>query len=186
VTWKAVLADGTTVSQSTALSPQGFFPLYAAPYRGKGLVLGWLDCSGTSPSGDVIWVKSTGAGGTSYLNGFTNRVEATGSSYSPMPRKRVISFFNGYGKIALIGGGLASPITNSFRLMDNNSILHMGPNPCKLAIVPGTGAFRGTLTPPGGAPITFTGMLLQEENLGAGFFLTSAGSGQVILQSPGE
>src|SRR5258708_25924926 len=60
VVWNGTLADGTSVSQTTTLSNQGRWPLYASVYGGTGEVISWMQFFSQSDSdltGQTIWIK---------------------------------------------------------------------------------------------------------------------------------
>ena len=44
------LADGSKVSQSSALSKQGIWPLYASLYGGQGAIISWLQFTNQTDS----------------------------------------------------------------------------------------------------------------------------------------
>jgi len=76
-----LLSDGTVVSQASAISTNGYWPLYIPLYAGKGELLGWINFTNQPASrfnGTVSWIK-TSASGSYYTNGFTNSVTALGS-----------------------------------------------------------------------------------------------------------
>ena len=81
VVWSATLADGSKVSQQTAISKEGIWPLYAAPYAGRGLTLGWVQLNTNDLNGQFVWVKPGGLPGKVYPSGFTNQVQVTLSPF---------------------------------------------------------------------------------------------------------
>lgn len=179
VQWSGVLADGTKVSQKTAVSSQGIWPLYASLYSGNGSILSWMrfaDNSASDLSGQLLWLKTAGAGGKSYTRGFTNEVDATASRYTrPAAGPRVLD-------AVFSGGGLHDPITNSISLGSNNKIAAPNAGKLTLSIAPASGLFKGTaLNPETGKTFQFQGVLLEKPNIGAGFFLNTDQSGQIYL-----
>jgi hypothetical protein len=179
VQWSGVLADGTKVSQKTGVSSQGVWPLYASLYSGSGSILSWMrfaDNSASDISGQLLWLKTAGAGGKSYTRGFTNDVDATASRYTrPAAGPRALD-------AVFSGGGLHDPITNSITLGSNNKIAAPNAGKLTLSIAPASGLFKGTaLNPATGKTFQFQGVLLEKPNIGAGFFLNTDQSGQIYL-----
>jgi len=81
VSLAGLLSDGAVVSQTAAISTNGYWPLYVSLYAGKGSLLGWINFTNLPASrlnGTVSWIK-TGAYGPYYAKGFTNVVTALGS-----------------------------------------------------------------------------------------------------------
>jgi serpin B len=76
-----LLSDGTVISQASAISTQGYWPLYVPLYAGKGELLGWINFTNQPSSrfnGTATWIKP-GAYGQYYTNGFTNSGTVLGS-----------------------------------------------------------------------------------------------------------
>ncbi|MFM2082163.1 MAG: hypothetical protein RL380_854 [Verrucomicrobiota bacterium] len=74
------LSDAAPLTQSTYLSKNGQWPLYAPLYTGKGALLGWVTFTNQPTlklTGDVSWIK-TNASGLYYSSGFTNPVTLFG------------------------------------------------------------------------------------------------------------
>ena len=78
--------------------------------------------------------------------------------------------------LALGDGELTAPIEQPATLaMDNTVTLPAG---FTVTLKPGTGRFKGKfLHPLTGEPATFRGVILQKQNAGFGFFLSTAASG---------
>jgi serpin B len=79
------LSDGASISQTSAISTNGFWPLYVPLYAGKGSLLGWINFTNLPASrlnGTASWIK-TGAFGPDYAHGFTNLVTVLGSIVHP-------------------------------------------------------------------------------------------------------
>jgi hypothetical protein len=79
------LPDGASFSQSTRVSKDGIWPLYAIPagYKTNGVLMGWEtnQASGIS-SGQLYWLKAPKIG--AYLtNGIEAVVQSTGTNYHP-------------------------------------------------------------------------------------------------------
>ena len=179
VQWTGTLADGGKASQTSTVSKDGFWPLYASLYGGGGSILSWVQFA-TQPhsdlEGQLIWLKAAGPGTKPYARGFTNDVAAAGALYKPAAAgaRRVDLVFS--------GGGLHGPFTNSISLGLNNKIAGPYSNKLTLSITTSSGLFKGSaLNPETGKAFPFQGVLLGKLNIGAGFFMNADQSGQVFL-----
>jgi hypothetical protein len=183
VVWSGSLSDGTKVTQKSALSAQGAWPLYVSLYGGKGCVMGWVQFTNNSLSGSVVWLKSGGAAAKSYPAGFTNQLEVSGIPYRPPALgTRLLDLSDGIGKLVLTGGGLGTPASNPLKLELNNKVTDLSGNKLSLSVTATSGLFHGSvLNPDTGKPITFQGALFPDWNVGLGYFLTPNQSGQVYL-----
>ncbi len=185
-TLTAYLADGTKVTQRTGISADGIWPLYAAPYSGRGLALGWVEMSTNLMGGQLIWVKPAVAASRYYPAGFTNWTEVAGSRYQRRPAGTpVIPLANGSGQLIFSGDFLSAPFTNVIFLSGNNRVVSSQPG-LSMTVSPLSGWFYGTtVNPETGKGLPFQGMLLQEGNFGAGFnWTTNRYGGVVLLPSP--
>jgi hypothetical protein len=184
VQWNGTLADGTKVVQKSAVSGQGYWPLYASLYGGRGVILSWMHVATDGLSGQVVWQKSAGAPLKYYPSGFTNGLAAAGLSYSrPSAGQAALNWPGGKGELVLDGGGLSSGLNIPLELGANNRVMSSGQK-VSLNVNGATGLFRGSVSD-GGKPLQFQGVLLQGENTGYGFFLGASQSGQVLL-TPGQ
>ena len=179
VSCSLTLPDGTKVSQSTTLSKTGSWPLYSAPYKTGGMVVGWLQFAGTRADGfdgQCVWTKPAGAG-TPYSGGLTNGVTVSGSLYQAPPSFRAF----GNSKVILNGGGLTAPLTNGVTWgVDNKILSDKNTTSLKLSLTTASGLFKGTVTDPAsGHVVSFQGVLFEKNNVGLGFFLGPNQSGAV-------
>ena len=178
-----VLPEGTRISQGTFVSAQGQWPFYASLASGKGVVLGWLtlsNLSGSDVSGLLNWVKLADSKAKLYNSGyaFTNGVEVTGSIYrftSGVPALGLSSS----AELVLTGGGLLQDFTNSISLGADNKF-SAGSN-VTLSLSSGSGIFRGKVVD-GGDTIPCSGVVLQKQGVGNGYFLGTERSGGVLLK----
>jgi hypothetical protein len=172
------LGDGTSVSQNSALSSQGIWPLYSSLYNGAGLVIGWMQFANQPESdlgGLTVWTKGTGAAGKYYKSGFTNVAESAGSRYTPPPLNSPNAV------IILSGGNLPGPVTNNVVLNSSFKAANQGAGKLSLTITPSSGFYKGSVANPLGWPLSFQGVLLEKSGMGAGYFLGTNQSGQVIF-----
>jgi hypothetical protein len=171
-----VLPDGTKMSESTTLAKDGSWPLYAAPYKGGGVAIGWMKF-GTLPAdgfdGQAVWMKPAGASAV-YPQGLGSGVNVIGSLFK-------LPHAFGNSQLILNGGGLSSAITNSVMWGFNNKITSTSGNALKLTVNPATGLFQGTVAVGSGkgASVPFQGVLFQKNDVGLGLFLGSDQSGTV-------
>jgi len=181
VKWVGTLADGTKVSQGSAISKQGIWPMYSSVYTGAGVVMSWMQFGSQAESdlaGQLVWMKP--AGGRYYPGGFTNEVSAIGSAYqAPAAGKRALNLSGGNGSVVLSGGGLNGTITKGVTLGLNNKGSGTG---VTLSITAATGLFKGSaVDAQTGKPLTFQGVLFKKGNIGVGYFLGQDQSGEVYL-----
>lgn len=181
VTLQGVLGDGAKAAQKTFISKTGQWPLYLSPYKGQGVLFGWMTFTNepaTDLNGTVYWLRLPQAAGNLYPNGFAfpNGIQAIGSLYSFTNGVPLLNLPSG-GSMILQQGGLAQSFTNAFTLGSNNQIVGVN-----VKITTKSGVFQGTAVDPNsGASIPVSGVLLQKQNGGYGFFLGNAQSGAVYL-----
>jgi hypothetical protein len=179
VSWNVTLADGTRLNAKTTLSQTGAWPLYAAPYSNRGMMIGWMQFGGAPADGfdgQCVWTKPAGAPAP-YADGLNNGITVSGSLYKAPPFS-----FRAFGnsKIVLNGGGLSAPITNSVTWGINNKILSEKTNPVKFSLNSSSGLFKGSMKDPAtGHTVSFQGVLFEKNNVGLGFFLGGNESGTV-------
>jgi hypothetical protein len=86
------------------------------------------------------------------------------------------------GNVVLTGGGLSQPITNAITLGLNNKVSSTVGKSLNLTITPATGLFKGTiLNPASGKMVPIQGALSRKANVGMGYFLGDATSGEVFV-----
>jgi hypothetical protein len=181
----ASLADGTKITQSAQVTKAGEWPLYAAPYLGKGIVLGWIAFTNTPTddlNGDVIWIKEATTPTDFYGSGFSLQTTAAGSLYLP-PAKgaNVLSLTS--ATLSLFGGSLAGGSTNQLTIGAKNVVSSPIGNSLTLTFAPLTGTITGrTTNTTSTAWIPFNGVVLQKRESGYGYFLKGTQSGTVLLQ----
>ncbi len=125
ITFLGEAADGTSLSQSTTLSKDGYWPFYVplypagSPKVDQGLVMGWLQFTNT-PGGNVTWVDSTASG----LAASAAPIE---SSVFVSPAKgvsRVIT--NRLATITFSGAGLASTFNETLVIANDGTVASDG------------------------------------------------------------
>lgn len=163
VQWSGTLPDGSKVSQKSALSKGGVWPLYAAPYGGSGSLMGWLQLTNGNSDigGSAILVVPAGKNNL-YPNGLTNDLDAAGSSVTG-----VIGALS-HSILTLGDTSLINAVTISGKNgQSTNSTL-------KLSVNLNTGLFSGSVVDPGSSQkLSFQGALLEKSGIGGGFFLNA-------------
>ncbi len=180
--WSASLADGSKVTQASAVSAQGYWPLYASLYRGKGLLTSWLQLAGGGSGGKLLWIKSPGAIAPWFQGSFTNSIDAAMSPYS----KSAIAGLFQNGNLSFSGGTLSESLTKALTLDVRGQSISPPASQLKVTLNPASGLFRGTtsLLSPLTQKVSFQGVLVPNGLYGAGFFQYNGLSGQVYWSLP--
>jgi hypothetical protein len=171
-----VLADGSKVSQRSAISGEGIWPLYAPLYRGEGSIIGWVQFSNeieTDLQGQVVWMKPD-VGGVFYPEGFNLQTSVVG-----VRNAGVLNLTNGIAVFA--GGNLSDAMTNSFSLNKKGKAVNQGADKFNLSVDRRTGLFKGSVLDPDGAKIPFKGAWLKKAGVGRGYFFGFDEIGEVTL-----
>jgi hypothetical protein len=185
VTFAGTLGDGTKVTPSATESGQGQWPFYISLYSGNGMILGWLTFTNEPDrdiDGTLYWFKPSKPVTALYPAGFTNQMEVVGSEYSYTKDVPVLDLTNGY--VWLEDGGLTQSISNQFALSSNNIVT--GSNKLKMTLTTTTGLFQGATTNATGKSVSFSGAVLQKQNIGYGQFLNAPQSGSVTVETDAD
>jgi lysyl endopeptidase len=190
LTLSGSLADGTALVETANVLANGQSPMYVSLYRNQGAILGWLIFDTNQPipglAGTLSWIKPASSSSKVYPGGFTNlAIPAFGSSYNHLASP-LITLTN--GSVVFSGGGLSAPFTNSVanstKAAQVNKVVNNSSNKLTLNIAATTGVFSGNITAPGATKsFPFHGVLLQNLNVGYGYFLDDELSGSVFLGS---
>jgi hypothetical protein len=188
VTFSGILGDGTAVTSASIVSSEGQWPFYVSLYGGKGSILGWLSFTNAGGiSGQTGWFKLPQATARLYPGGFTNSSETIGSVYQYTNGLPLLGFSE--GELSLTNGNLTQSITNQIGLGPDKQAADPGAKPQsadKLTFRTASGLFKGSVVnPETGKPIVVNGVVLQNQNFGAGVFLGATESGSVLLSSNG-
>ena len=179
ISLKGVLADGSKVAPKANLLTTGQWPFYASLYSGKGSIFGWLTFSNGVIDGTVDWFKPSQPGGKLYPAGFTNGTEAAGSVYLFTNGVPVLDMST--GQLWLANGNLAGSFTNAIALDSASKVTSTNVS-LKMTVSTSTGSFKGSVVnPASGKSISFTGVVLQKQNFGGGFFVGTNQTGRVFL-----
>jgi hypothetical protein len=133
--------------------------------------------------GPVSWIK-TGWTNALYPDGFTNTgwLVSSRHAFTNLATQRVMDFTN--ASIILSDGILPEPITNTVFLRTNNAFTVTATTINIKPVLTGkNGLFQGTYeNPPGTFKQPFKGILLQDYNVGHGFFTNSTVGGAVKIE----
>ena len=183
VSLSGTMGDGTAFISSSAVGSEGQWPFYVSLYGGKGSMLGWLTFATNGDiNGQIDWFKTPQTTAKLYPGGFTNGTEVVGSTYKYTNGLPVLDFSDDTGTLSLINGDLAESITNEVGL----GILPATAS-CtnKLTVMNASGMFHGTvINPATKKPIAVSGIVLQKQNYGAGYFLGTNQCGSMSLSGP--
>jgi hypothetical protein len=185
ITLAGSLADGSQISQSSALSKDSFWPLYVELYHGKGSLWGWnyLTNHTINNASALSWINATNSSKTTaYRSGFTNQnATLTGEIY--VSTIKLPADLTAY----LEGGNLPFAITNGVTLSANNKItltnLLDETNKLTLTVNQRTGVITGSFANPAKPKqaIKVNAVILQDQTNAQGYFLGTNQSGVLIL-----
>jgi hypothetical protein len=168
------LADGTKVSQSATLSPNGDFPLFVPLYHGQGLLMSWLAFTKDTAQGDsVLWIKP--AGQANYTAGFTVVTNVVGSLYTAPVALT-------HGVLSLQGGGVSLLLSNGVTVVNNK--LTNAVDDVTIKFNASAGTFSGTFSPAAHEKVTLNGALLQQQSEAVGWYWLDNESGCVTVEQP--
>lgn len=177
------LSDGTPVTQTTAISKTGRWPLYLSLNRGTGVLAGWMDVNTNTIDGDVTWIKAANSTPRYYPAGFNYEAPLVSSLYQPEATP-ILSFTD--GEVQFTGGNLSEPFTNHIQLTAASRVVNQDANKLTLMFLKPSGLFIGDAKSPGSmATKHFKGVVLQNIKSGAGYFVGTDAVGAVLI-SPAE
>ncbi len=181
VSLKGSLADGSKISQSSAISQTGQWPLYTSLYAGGGQLLGWMtfaNSGGADIEGPLSWFKKPNPVASFYPAGFDVEPDGIGSRYDST-LSPAIGFVDGF--FTFTGGNLTTDFMNDVAFAAGNKVVNLSPN--KLTFKLKTdGTFSGSaVNPSTGRSLKYSGALLQKQGVGGGYFLGTDQSGKVLV-----
>jgi hypothetical protein len=190
INFTGYLADGTnSVILTSAVSPNGFWPMYLPLDGGGGSFWSWncFSNGGIFAVSDASWIKRANpASATLYQAGFTNEAATVLGSAYYSTNAPLLNLDE--GQILLQGGGIPA-ISNSFIFTPSNAILLTNAsdtNGLTLTINASNGLINGSFADPSnpGQMIQVGGVLLQNQTRAAGYFPGTNQSGSFLLMSP--
>jgi hypothetical protein len=188
VTIKGALADGAEFSQNIAESASLRLPFFATPYTNglftNGVLIGWLDLSSGSPQGSLTWIRPAAVTGL-FTNGYTNVVAVQSSAWANTSALGAIAPILLNEQLDISGGSLAAPLLYNVNIVYTNNTLAVtsGPtNTLTSAITAKTGLLKITFGNGNGRSTNIaTGVILQNQGLGGGYFITATNAGSFNL-----
>ncbi|HET6407802.1 MAG TPA: putative Ig domain-containing protein, partial [Chthoniobacteraceae bacterium] len=182
------LGDGQRFTASAPITVNDEMAFYSAPYKGGGVIGGPMlfDLQATTPtlSSDLEWSRKADVSSPVYPAGFAKSATATGARYTkPAKGVRVIELSSGI--IHLIGSDLTfTPREQPFTLTSDNKItVTPAIDSFKAKIATATGLISGSFRSGDGSVRKFSGAVLPTENRGAGVFVGTATTGQMVLEA---
>jgi hypothetical protein len=173
------LADGTTFSQSTHASADGYVPVYANLYSNKGLVMGWINLVSSNAAGvGLTWIHPPETKGI-YKSGFTN--VASGLDIMISPWTNPPPGIAGPGNLTLLetiggetnGAPLAVTTTSSGAISGTGVTGSIDLKTGYLKVTIGSGSSK----------VTGYGAILLNATNGGGYYLTN-NTGQALELTP--
>lgn len=168
---------------AVVLSNHGQWPFHGALYGGQGMVQGWVTLTnGTANAirGTLGWIKPALPKTRLYPGGFIAEAATLGSPYvrPATSTNRVLNLTQ--TEVIFSGGNLPTAFTNAVTLSERNKVGNLGSNKLSLSISTFTGRFRGSVINPATTKSTsFQGVVLQNQNRGAGFLAGTNRSARV-------
>lgn len=190
LTMKGTLSDGHEMAQQISISADGYWPFYAAPYDGQGMVIGWLNLAQFLDGNSVVWEKPATPWDNYYPNGFSSpRVTVVTPYETPEAGDNALNWTNGV--LAINSGNLPAQVLLSNRVeIVNNRVRDLGGDidDLSMMITSSNGTFKGSFSDPvTGEPTSFSGILVQSSPeffnvVSGGWFLGTNASGTVRLR----
>jgi hypothetical protein len=174
ITFAGSLADGTKVTQSSAISKLGAWPFYVPLSKGAGSVMSWLAFENRSTDdihGNMNWIKPANPLSLKYPAGFTYQTEALGSAYAPPPLG-VNMLGLTTASVSFSGGNVGADFINYVTLGLASKVVNNSSNALSMTFTLTSGAFKGTVTnPTNKRSLPFSGVVLPKMNAGYGYAL---------------
>jgi len=167
VSISGVLPDGTAWSTSSKISPANELPFFASLYEGEGSIGGLIIFNSETNVGDfssnIVWHKSE-------TENYQRTMLGSRYLYYSEPNPRAIDLGNTNPNAEFIMG-TAATTTNSWAIewTTQNNVIHHGSDNLNLSVNIHNGSFSGSVPKDGGGSWSIRGVILQEQNLVAGF-----------------
>jgi hypothetical protein len=173
------LPDGTKIAQKSTLAQNGSWPLCLQLYKGTGLLAGWVTCQTNELTGLTRWVRPADAKAHCYAQGLDYPAELHSSRYNANAAS-FLGFTNGL--VEFRDGNLVNTFSNKVEIVAGPKVINHSDNKLTLKFTKPSGQFSGSVTPPGATrAVPFKGVVLQNQNFGAGYFLGTNAPGAVTL-----
>lgn len=185
VSFTASLADGTKVTQASAVVGTDLWPVYAPLHGGSGMLLGWLafhSQNGSDIAGQLAWIKPPVGNARYYSEGFTNQCTARASLFHPPASPDLTLLTPAQVNAAFSGGNLSSDFTLPLELQASGAVKNLSDLRLNMKCSLSTGLFRGRVVDPAtGDAYNFGGAVLLNQNMGFGLLLGSDKTSRVII-----
>lgn len=183
------LADGRTFSGTATVSKDGELPLYVPLLSGTGSLAGRasFDPRTGAFDGAVLWTKPERLKDRYFPAAFATVLDVSGGRYIAPVRgvtAMEVSATVDNSALELAGGDLQDEVQQSTTLLPTNLVTIVNPQLPRLvvAITASTGRFTGSFTHPVTKTTSrITGVILQDRNAAAGFFLGQSASGAAMF-----
>jgi hypothetical protein len=183
-------ADGMSIAQSCGLSGLGDWPLHVSMFRGRGRLLGWLTVQprarGSIAGTNIFWLKGPGPEKL-YPSGYSLVLQAAGSTYTPpSSNHNVFTFTSAVASFSggdlFSGGAPAVDFVQVILRGPSTLIADPGVEALALAIAPANGIVTGRFVDfATGLRAPIRAVVLQQQNLAAGYFLSTNTAGSFTL-----
>jgi uncharacterized delta-60 repeat protein len=182
VSLAGVLADGSPVTRSAAITQNGQCPLFVPLYSGEGLLLSWLSFS-NSLAGEADWIRPSLPTAGYFTNGFAVQTRIWGMKYVPPGKgSNVLEFSTGELWLKAAGSSLLSTQAVALNAAGRLTFPTNTSGRSGITVTASTGLFKGTaLDPQSGKTVAVQGAVLQSWNIGCGFFLNPLENGGVLF-----
>jgi hypothetical protein len=183
------LADGAPFSGASALPQSGVWPLYASLYGATGDLAGPVSFQTTASPvliGVADWHKPANAPNAQYSAAIQTRASILGNHFKAQTGN-TSSLASGPRQVTLAAGGLPSTILDTAALAAPNhfNFTNVDANSIVLSFNAITGVLMGSFIDPGtGKSVAIHGILLQDDDMGVGYFLGPDESGSIEIAAP--
>jgi hypothetical protein len=178
------LPDNSRFTASSILCADGVWPLFVPLNQGRGMLVGWLQFTNSTESalmGQLNWVRLRAPQATFYPQGFTNQSSVMASSYvRPTAGQSALNLTNAI--LTLTVCQTSSTFTNSLAVSTPSVLKGSADSPGLVKFSSSTGFFQGWTEVPGNRQLLqFSGIVLQNQNAGFGYFPSNSRSGAVAI-----
>ncbi len=185
------LADGAKFSFSSPLTKANELPVHFLADRGRDILNGKVAFR-TMPGSDLDataldWLRLAGSPTKAYPLGWPDGIplDLVGSKYIRSRRSPAIPWLpNGIATFTLADGGLAAMLTSQLNIDNRGRVKPVGDAipKLKLKVSERSGSLRGSFQHPvTGKKSSITGVLLDSQQIGSGFFRSGTESGSLTL-----
>lgn len=184
---KSILADASVLPTQAQVSGDGSVRFWL-PIGKDGALTGTLqftnDASSTKVAGSLNWFKPLRAGKKYYPDAFDTALTVLGSSYVKADPILDFSETDSIGQLSIDLGNLSEPVVVEGTLSSKNQFTISGDDGVKLNFNRGIGLASGKLQDASsGAKASFSGVVLQSENVARGIVFGADTTGEFLLEA---